>query len=251
MRIIVSLLTLVLAAVMIVSRTAASSWLTVPNASKITISGNEYEAESGADGKAIQRDGEVIHFQMIPGNAWLPEDAGSDGERAELDGYKRPLAFGSPYWLAGSFYWDPGPVSTSDWLAFLQLHSLFSLMARKGRGTMEWILQAPSGRPPLYSRPLTQGKWYNVVLQVTMDPANGNLRSWLDGEEVVNYKGAVGVHGGHGYPKIGIYRGKLASNGKPVTESLGLRWANFKAGTTDLSPLISRPDPIPPTSPWP
>src|ERR1700736_3184717 len=87
-------------------------WKAVTAYAKVTINGNEFEAECGPNTQAIQQIGRVIHFQMIPGNSWA-EDS-SDSERAELDGFKQKTTPGTPYWAAWSLYLEPGTWSTSD-----------------------------------------------------------------------------------------------------------------------------------------
>ena len=93
-----------------------SSWVAISSNATVTINGNIFEAECGANSQAIQQNGQVVHFAMIPGNKWA-EDAW-DSERTELDGYKQTMAPGTTYWAAWSLYLEPGTWSTSDWLVW-------------------------------------------------------------------------------------------------------------------------------------
>lgn len=233
-----------------------SAWTPVPTDSVISLNGNSFVAECGPNTKAIQQDGSTFHFEMIPGNAWQTDtDNGSDGERCELDGYKKT---GSTWWIAGSYYWDPGPTPTSDWLFFHQMHfsgsastpDVFALAIPKAKNQIQWLLMPTNN--VLFTTPLVQGQWFNVVHQIVMG-ANGAINAWLNGKQVVAYTGAVGAAGQLVYPKIGIYRAQdgVYPSTTRVPESLGLRWANFKAGSASLASLITAPDPVPAIVPWP
>jgi hypothetical protein len=220
-----------------------SSWVAIPSNAPVTINGNIFEAECGANSQAIQQNGQVLHFEMIPGNKWA-EDA-SDSERTELDGYKQTMTPGTPYWAAWSLYLEPGTWSTSDWLVLEQIPGLWGHLILKGTHTLSFIVS----KVPIARISVEQGVWYNFVEKYVVGPT-GSVASWVNGKQVANYIGRIGS-GGSYYPKLGIYRGNRTAAGAPVTESIGARYANFKFGTADLSALIANPDPLPASVSWP
>jgi hypothetical protein len=222
-----------------------ASWNAIKPYAKVKISGNEFEAECGPTAEAIQQIGQVIHFQMIPGNKWV-EDS-SDSERTELDGYRQRLTPGASYWAAWSLYVEPGTWSSSDWLVLEQMPGLWGHIIQKGAHAMSFFLTNVSA--PLARLPVESGVWYNFVEKYVVG-SNGAVASWVNGKQVANYTGSVGS-GGSYYPKLGIYRGNQTAAGLPVVESIGARYANFKFGTADLSALISTPDPVPALVRWP
>jgi hypothetical protein len=225
------------------STPSPSSWVAIPSNATVTINGNIFEAECGANSQAIQQNGQVVRFEMIQGNTWA-EDAW-DSERTELDGYKQMLIPGTPYWAAWSLYLEPGPWSTSDWLVLEQMPGLWGHLILKGTHTLSFIVS----NVPLARISVSQGVWYNFVEKYVVGPT-GSVASWVNGKQVANYTGRIGS-GGSYYPKLGIYRGNRTAAGAPVRESIGARYANFKFGTTDLSALIANPDPLPAYVSWP
>jgi hypothetical protein len=227
------------------SKATAASWNAVQPYAKVKIEGNEFEAECGPAAAAIQQLGKVVHFQMIAGNRWAED--GPDSERAELDGYPQRITPGTPYWAAWSLYIEPGTWSTSDWLVLQQMPGLWGHIVPKGTRAMSFFLAGVSA--PLARLPVDSGVWYNFVEKYVVGP-NGTVASWVNGKQVANYMGTVGV-GASYYTKLGIYRGNQTATGAPVAESVGVRYANFKFGTADLSALINAPEPLPPFAPWP
>jgi hypothetical protein len=222
-----------------------AGWKAVAPYAKVTINGNEFEAECGLNAQAIQQIDQVVHFQMIPSNKWAEDQ--SDSERAELDGYKQRMTPSAPYWAAWSLYIEPGTWSTSDWLVLGQIPGLWGHLIQKGRHELTFILaRVPA---PLARVAIEPGVWYNFVEKYVVGP-NGSVASWVNGKQVANYTGPVGATESY-YPKLGIYRGNQTASGAPVAESIGVRYANFKFGAADLSALIGNPDPLPASVPWP
>jgi hypothetical protein len=222
-----------------------NGWKAVTPYAKVMINGNEFEAECGPNTQAIQQIGRVIHFQIIPGNSWA-EDS-SDSERAELDGYKQKATPGRPYWAAWSLYIESGTWSTSDWLVLEQMPGLWGHIIQKGAHSISFFLDKVPN--PIARVPVEAGVWYNFVEKYVVGP-NGSVGSWVNGKQVANFTGSVGAGGAY-YPKLGVYRGNQTAMGGVVVESIGVRYANFKFGTGDLSALINNPDPLPASVPWP
>lgn len=215
-----------------------AGWQPVAVDEYIVVNGNVFQAEAGPRPESIQRmeTPDVIRFQMVPDNKW--HDDGGD-ERTELDGYRQIFEPGVPHWVAYSLYIEPGPSRfTSDWIALGQIPGLMGHILKNT--IMSWNA-AGKGHHSAIIRP---GENYQFVEKIIIDPVNGYYGSWLDGMQVVDYHGRMGDAGKKYYYKIGIYRGT-------APEIMAARYANFKFGTTDLSPLIANPDPPPPLVPWP
>jgi hypothetical protein len=211
----------------------ASTWYGVAVDEYITVNGNIFQAECGPTPDSIQRNDEadVVRFRMIAGNKWY-NDAESGDERAELDGYKQSFQVGVPYWTSYVLHIEPGPRMTADWIVLGQIPGLMGHFVKNM--IMTW---SAAGRT-LHNERIAQGKDYQFVEKIVIDPANGYYGSWLNGKQVVDYRGPMGGVGKTYYPKFGIYRGATA-------ETMTVRYANYKFGTTDLSGLIANSDPAP------
>lgn len=217
----------------------ADPWYGVAVDEYITVNGNIFQAECGPNPESIRRSDEadIVRFQMIAGNGWY-NDAASGDQRTELDGYKQSFQVGVPFWTAYVLHIEPGPRMTSDWIVLGQIPGLMGHFVKNM--IMTW---SAAGRT-LHSERIVQGKDYQFVEKVIVDPANGYYGSWLNGKQVVDYHGPMGVAGKTYYPKFGIYRGA-------APETMTVRYANYKFGTADLSGLIAGPDPAatPPSRP--
>lgn len=203
----------------------------------VTINGNVFLAECGTKPESIQfaNGGDIVRFQMMPNNRWYND--GGD-ERTELDGYKQPFQVGIPYWLAYTLYLEPGPPLTSDWMVLGQIPGLM------GHFIKNTIMTWSAAKRPFHSEAIARGVNYHFVEKFVMDPVNGYYGSWFNGKQVADFHGPMGDAGKNYYVKFGIYRG-IAS------ETLSVRYANYKFGTDDLSTLITNPDPDPQLTPWP
>jgi hypothetical protein len=218
--------------------TSLNGWRPVAVDEYIVVNGSIYQAETGPQPDALQRieSPDVIRFQIVPGNRWYND--GPDAERTELDGYKQTFEVGVPYWVAYSLYIEPAPRFTSDWIALGQIPGLMGHILKST--IMSWNA-AGKGHHNAVIKP---GENYQFLEKIIIDPVNGYYGSWLNGKQVVDYHGRMGEAGKKYYYKIGVYRG-------PAPETMVVRYANFKLGTTDLSSLIDNPDAPPPVVPWP
>ena len=112
---------------------------------------------------------------------------------------------------------------------------------------------------------IKQGEWIHFVESCKFDPdgGNGHWKSWVNGSQVLDYKGALGTKGAKKcYVKFGIYRGiamawaaRKNNSGNPsghrVSENVSIRYANMRFGHDDLSHLIGNRETIPDWQPWP
>lgn len=55
-----------------------------------------------------------------------------------------------------------------------------------------------------------RGEWLNIVIEHKVSSTDGLLNIWLNGRQVVNFRGPVGYwdHDEAGYWKFGIYRSR-------------------------------------------
>jgi hypothetical protein len=89
--------------------------------------------------------------------------------------------------------------------------------------------------------PLQQGKWYDMKFELKFDPfGNGIVNAWIDGNQELAYKGAIGYNDKEGgYLKMGIYRS--ASPGTIAVKYDNVEMAEGTAAS-DASPPISSSD---------
>lgn len=241
---------------------AAATWTALPNGCTTTINSVVYEAQCGENAAALQiSNGGVYRFSMLPGNLW-PSDDPNDSERTELSGWRGQARENKAIWASWSLFYEPGPWSTSDWCVLRQVYARFlftggpwSLLLLKPGGVLHWHGAVADDAGGLgrsrYNLPMPQGEWLNFVETYKFDPggANGYWKAWLNGKQVLEFRGAVGLKGATShYPKFGIYRGRKQKSGAPVPEIVSVRFANMRFTTRDLSDLIAQPDALPPLS---
>ena len=242
----------------------SQTWTALANGQRMTVNGIVYEAECGQNRVALQQSrAGVFRFSMIPGNLWLKDDP-LDSERTELDGWKGHIPVSQPLWSSWSMYYEPGAWSSADWCILRQIYAFYSDRGRpwsalvlKPGGLLHWIGGAaddpPRFWPTRYNQPIQQGQWYNFVETYKFDPEGGAgyWRSWLDGTQVLDFRGAVGKPSmkSH-YAKFGIYRSRQNSAGGPVPETVNARFANMRFTTLSLAHLISKPEAVPAFEQW-
>jgi hypothetical protein len=239
-------------------------WTALPNGQTARVNGTDYEAECGRDRAALQRSrGGVFRFSMIPGNLW-PNDDPNDSERTELDGWRGRVTGPGPLWMSWSMFYEPGAWSTADWCILRQVYARYasrgspwSVLLLKPGGQLLWVGSAaddPTGAWPLRHRQqIPQGQWLHFVEAFKFDPEGGKgyWRSWLNGQQVLDFSGAVGKAGVVSrYAKFGIYRSRTQRSGQRVAETVNIRFVNMRFGTDDLSELIDKPEPVPAWESW-
>jgi len=240
---------------------AGKSWRAFSNGDKVTVNGVVYEAECGENRVALQRSQNgVFRFSMIPGNLWENDDP-DDSERTELDGWKGHIPTSQTIWASWSMYYEPsdrGAWSTADWCILRQIYAFYeksqrpwSALVLKPGGVLHWLggsATDPRGFwPTRYHQRIVQGQWLHFVETCKFDPDGGNgyWRSWLNGRQVLDYRGSVGKPGIKSvYAKFGIYRSR------PTREIVSTRCANMRFTTDDLSALIEKPEPVPAWENW-
>ena len=205
----------------------SSLWVPISNGTMVTLFGASYEAECGPN--AVFRNGNAIKFILRPGESW-PEDisSGSEGHRAELDGYSQIMSIGATYWCAWQFQLDAGPISRASWLLSRQYHNAYNHWINR---PTQRIVFSKTGGNPIGSVPLVYGRVYSFVERI-IPGTSGRVTTWVDGVQVADQAGAVTANR---YPKFGLYGDRT----DPVT--LTARYDNFEFGTADLTAQITAP----------
>ena len=177
-----------------------------------------------------------------------PKDKGqndpSDKRRSELHDKQHPLKNGVQYWGAATFLdrsWsDPaGMKAQKTGGSHMQMHmpnggSPVFAFRRFGNG--EWgITTNPGGNVKRFRTALSFDTPHDVVYRVVPHPNAGQLDVWVDGNQVLSYRGALGVGEDGYYACYGLYYGggvtgtiigEVANIAHPSTASLNSRISN-------------------------
>ena len=128
----------------------------------------------------------------------------------------------------------PGPISTASFVDINQYASdasgqpsPFAFTLKENTDFLQVILQSPTSnwnRVWRDSKAVTRGKEYDFKLVANLG-TSGKVDVWLDGTQIVTYRGSVGASGAAQYYwKWGCYR-------KNVPEALTIRHKNMKIVT--------------------
>ncbi|HLS87418.1 MAG TPA: heparin lyase I family protein [Burkholderiales bacterium] len=202
---------------------------TYPSASSIPESGihgsrlsNGETLRLGKDVDPANKSKKALAFQLHPN-----DKSTSGSKRAEIS-FQKNIEHNKTYWVAYRVYVrDWGTLSSSDKAIFgTQLHSgdnsrglspSFSIVAtNNGRSMQVYTVTSTSSSPsqgnsvttrhPAISIPF--GRWVDFVFKVRQNTkGNGLLQVWMDGKQIVNYKGNLGFNtpGHRDYMKFGYY----------------------------------------------
>jgi hypothetical protein len=186
------------------------------NGADIDVDGLSYSVQNADRSWSLQNpDPGVLRFELRPGDVWNGDT--SVKERTEIAG-ETIYAAGSEIAIRYVFRVEPGPVNSAEWLLIGQLHAtdeftnpIFAVeligeqlavhlrYKRSEDRYEEWLAFVDD-------EPLVRGQYYTVEARLHLqNDETGNVDVWLDGEQIVDYSGAVGY--GYGvYWKQGIYR---------------------------------------------
>jgi len=180
----------------------------------VTLFGASYEAECGLN--AVFRKGNAIKFILRPGESW-PTDisGGSDGHRAELDGYRQIMSVGATYWCAWQFQMDAGPISRASWLLSRQYHNAYNHWINRAT---QRIVFAKTGGNPIGSVPLVYGRVYSFVERI-IPGTSGRVTTWVDGVLVAEPAGAKMLVRYGERVEVDGRRARLARPDLPVPEA--------------------------------
>jgi hypothetical protein len=178
----------------------------------------------------VTRNGEAsLRFELRKGDAFK-DSLGRSTYRAEVDTKDFP-PMRSVRWYAFSMYLPEDFPKEDNWLVLAQWHGVdkrhlgeasripamqfsyrgerFRLMIRH---SAERILKEEEGsakETPFSTTSLPHGRWNDFVVQAKWSYENdGFVNAWLNGEQIVKYRGPVGYNDDVGpYFRFGLYRG--------------------------------------------
>ena len=218
-----------------------------------------------------------VRLELHAGDQW-PDDVATSAPverslvQAMLDtgsNTSQALPMRQEVWWAFSFLVEPGPPLSSlgasyAWLIFADIHSDYAasfahaIPIQLELGLDDALMIAvhattvdPDGRAHyvFHGEPMTRGAWRDLVLRLCMDPDNTSGRGaadvWLDGRQILAYRGAIGFTGDLPYPQYQIYRGNPAPR-LIAHEALAIRYSNHQISTTkSLRERVFRPPKAP------
>jgi polysaccharide lyase-like protein len=174
-----------------------------------------------------------LQFEVRPGDCWVDGSYVDHGNnRSEIEFSPRynsgvKLIFAATLNVSGS-----APTAVDFY--FTQLHAVsgsppapFYLQIAKG-DYLEVITQNPNSNWNRIYRapsPIRRGQAMQLRSEVNMNTSGGYAKVWLDGNQIVNYSGAIGASNSQYYWKCGIYRGET-----PDTLSLYLKNLSVTTG---------------------
>jgi hypothetical protein len=195
------------------------------NGSTITFDGYTAGVQNADQTWSLTKpDGNTLRFSVRSGDYWstagwsdLTNDKGAN--RSEIE-FSPKYAAGTQINISEQLTIQPGPTNTASFLDLNQLHastqsppSPFTLQLDQS-DHLAVILQSPHNSYNLVyrsSEPIVRGQAMNLNFELNMNPdGHGYVGVWLDGNQIVNYHGAVGATGAEYYWKEGIYRGSAA-----------------------------------------
>ena len=182
-----------------------------------------YLQNGGHDWSVTLLPGDVLRYEIRQGDG--PEgDTVLGKQRTEVSGYGRTWDYGTPIEINYRLMIEPGPRNTAQWLVMGQVQSanpgtpfegqppvgVVLLNERIGLHLRYWnddqeVVLVQAFRD---DQDIVRGRWYDIKLQVLIDPEGGGYaRFWIDGEQVLNYAGRLGYADAYATVwKQGIYR---------------------------------------------
>jgi hypothetical protein len=188
--------------------------------SRFKVDGREVSAQNGNKSWSLKNpDDHTLTFEVHHGDVWSTSGwDDSANNRSEIE-FSQRWSAGTTITVTELLTVLPGPVSTAGHLDLNQLHTTdpqsppcpFTLQIEENTDRLQVILQSPSnGWNRVYhaSQPVVRGKVMDFKFEMNMNPSgNGFVKVWLDGSQIVDYRGAVGANSPQQYYwKQGIYR---------------------------------------------
>jgi hypothetical protein len=205
------------------------------------------------------RDGD--HFS----SSRFTDVAGS--ERSEISQSLRQSISGAANYASSkwSFMIEPGQANTAKWMSLGQFHSGMNKsgpfdFGLRGDDKLSFVIRSSAGEKEIeLPANVQRGHWYDIKVDLHFGPSGGGyVKVWLDGQQVVNYSGAVGyTDQSTTHWNMGIYRSSpagnetIAYNVKGLDLSYGSSAAAANHGTptgSGASTPIPAPTPTPPAS---
>jgi hypothetical protein len=191
------------------------------NGARFSVDGIDVHAQNANQAWCVTNpDSHTLRFEVRPGDHWTSGSYSETAERSEIQ-FSQSHPAGGQINVSYRLTIEPGPVNTAPFVDLGQLHSDGSqnppspvMIGLDRSDHLEVVLQSPSALPNnmyVYKtpQPVVRGQAMELRLQMTMAPnGNGAVDVWLDGAQIVNYRGDVGTVGSNYYWKVGVYRGE-------------------------------------------
>jgi hypothetical protein len=212
-----------MSATAIPSITSAS---TTPRA-HFSIDGTSYQNHTAGQSYSLTSpDARTLRFEIRPGDrAWYD---GKNVDRADIERIPR-IASDTPVEITYQFLLEPGAANTASWFVTGEMHNDDEVagvptsppfaIELAGEHLRVVARHCPSGLNPsnragnlklltLWTDPdpIKRGQYYDIKVQANFtNTTSGSLDVWINGQQVVEYKGPLG----YGYPTYwveGLYR---------------------------------------------
>ena len=189
-------------------------------------------------------------------------------ERSEISQSLRQSISGAANYTSAkwSFMIEPGQANTAKWMSLGQFHSGMNKsgpfdFGLRGDDKLSFVIRSGAGEKEIeLPANVQRGHWYDIKVDLHFGPSGGGyVKVWLDGQQVVDYAGAVGyTDQSTTHWNMGIYRSSpaggetIAYNVKGLDLSYGssATAANHGAPTGTSTP-IPAPAPTPEPTPAP
>lgn len=223
----------------------------------------------------LSRNGRLLRLELRTGDRW-PDDLahGSKVERTMAQavssmtgGVSQALPMHQDVWWAFSFLVEPGPPVRGPgprwdaWLILADIHSDYGA-SHAHAVPIQFQLDAAdifnvqlhgtnlfpeNTKNEVYraAGPFERGKWHDLVTRINMDPTNaskaGAADVYLDGVQIVAYRGPLGFLNDKPYAQFQLYRG-IPDSQIIVRETAAIRYAHSEIVTSgNLLPRVSKP----------
>ena len=225
------------------------------NGSMFTVDGYSAQAQNANQPWSLtQPDANTLQFSVQSGDRWSVGGYSDSGaNRSEIQ-FSPLYAAGTQINMSETITIQPGPTNTASWVDLTQLHATTNVsptyspfvLGLDTSDRLQVILQNPSdGNLYVYRspNPVVRGQPMDLDFQVKMGPSGGGyVGVWLDGNQIVDYHGAVGATNSEYYWKVGVYRGSAA-------ETLTATFSNVDIWTGSAPAPTTPTQPTTPTSP--
>ena len=218
----------------------------------------------------LSGDGRILRLELRAGDQWPDETAtGRTTERTMVQPVtgshvSQALPQATDVWWAFSFMIEPGPPVSSlgpgyGWLIFADVHSDFNASHAHAVPIQfecdagdQFVVQAhgtklhPDGSVNEIYRetsPIARGRWHEFVTRLNIDPSGEHAAAdvFLDGKQVVAFRGPLGFVGDLPYPQFQIYRDNPEVKTR-THETVAVRYAHHELVTSgSLARRIHRP----------
>jgi hypothetical protein len=240
-----------------------------PSGEKIVISRATFVSQNAGRDWSFNTSGSppcIYRFEVHSGDVW-PHDVDTGQPTVERSEVTGPIdatnvgGYGVEVWTAYQFKIEIGESSSSPWVVMGDWH--MQMDPGDIGVSSPWQLELLAGdllgfdtrtstekpirtNPHMHyiwksSAPVVRGAWHSLVSRTVFDwhtAGKGAIDMWLDGEQVVSYRGPVGFNTARPpYFKFGIYR-------SAAPEPLSVDYTNVDVSLSSLMSRVSQPPAI-------